>query len=826
MNLFFQDKQGISSGYLYHLQRLVQYARIDFSELMLIDIYTDVPDAMLMRGKGSRKKFVPNTAKLAEIRQAVNKYIDIFNPKQLIINDEAVLFAITGETFSRNQARGSVFHYRGLPAIVIDRVQNLNTTKTGYWIAQQDWEKIGRWYRGEQRHEPKFTWRVCMDGSDLDSLLRDCVSAIAIAIDIETIDDWISCVGYCILLDSGEIRTYVVPLWNPLRSDGCHWRSEEDERRAWEVIRTVNSSSCPKILQNGQYDSAYFIKYRCPIRNYFLDTQYAWWSIYCELPRRLDFIASICLDYVTFWKEETKGDKQTKIEYTEEKIQRFWRYNALDCYYTLLCGRILLALLTKYDWALRNYIDHFPINVGPALHMSCRALAYDVNRLNQHRDREKEKYEKALKKIRIMTDDPDFNPGSHDQVCQLMYDVLGAQPVKIKGKTRSSDEDHLKGVSSQHPIFKFFADSVLECREPKKMLDIYGARRLEGRTWKGLRVRGHRLRYSMGACSTVSARFNSGMFMWEGVNGQNIPEEWRDIFVADPDMWLWEADYKKSDAWFVALHSQDERMIANLARELEGYDLHIQHAAHFFRLSYDFIKKKIDEGDPKFAHKATGVRAIAKRIGHGCNYWMMANTLYFLMGHDAVVAAAVAIGISDAATLSQKTLVKICDNFIREYLTLYPRLEPWAQELLNMLRVSRVFIHPATGFARVFFGDPSDHKTMRDIASQIGQNGTAGNINRVIREIYYGESRLEEQGLRLHLQVHDSLVGQVPKEKLHLVQKVVDIMEEPVTMGDRKFSVPVDCIVGDRWEVKKMRPLKEMLQCQKPSCVVSNAAAE
>ena len=798
MILFFQDKDGISKGYLYHLQRLVQSAGFNISDLMMIDIYGKVPDAVVAKRSGGGMKFVVQEKLVPEIKDAIDGYIQHFNPKVIVCNDEATLRVFSGEKFTRSQARGSVFHYSGIPVIVVDRIQNVNRTNHGYWVAQQDWAKIGRWYRGEQYHEPSFEYIVCLNADDLLTLRETMAITTAIAVDIETIDNWISCIGYCCLLNNGKLITYVIPLWNPTRLDGCHW-SEADELIAWETIRLVNDSTPFKILQNGAYDSAYLIKYRAPLRNYYIDTQYAWWAIYCELPRRLDFIASICLDYVTFWKEEVKGDAQTKLAYTDEMVEKFWRYNALDCYYTMLCSRVVLALLSSYDWARRNYNAGFRIQIGPALAMSCRGFLHDTERMSQHRFKWEQDRHIARGKIAIMVDDADFNPASSKQCCELMYDVLGAQEVKIKGKLRSSDEDHLKACGYQHPLFKVFSDVILACREPQKMLDDYGEHRLVGKKWKGIRIRGKRMHFSLNACKTITSRFASSKWMWEGTNGQNIPGYLRDILQADPGMLLFEADFRQSDAWFVAHHSGDPRMLENLA---SGRDLHTIHAEAFFKESYEVIHKGIDDKDPKYMHEVTGIRQISKKIGHGCNYWMQARTLYFLMGKDAVLAAASAIGIKDPWTLDEAALIAICNRFIIGYYNMYEYLEPWADRLIEMIRVSSVITEPAHGFTRVFFGDTNNQKMMREAASQIGQGGTAGNINRVVDEVYFGingEPSLEEQGLHLLLQGHDSLIGQVPREKPELIQKMLDIMEKPCKIGDVTFKVPTDCKVGSHW---------------------------
>jgi hypothetical protein len=82
------------------------------------------------------------------------------------------------------------------------------------------------------------------------------------------------------------------------------------------------------------------------------------------------------------------------------------------------------------------------------------------------------------------------------------------------------------------------------------------------------------------------------------------------------------------------------------------------------------------------------------------------------------------------------------------------------------------------------FGDPRDHETMRKIASLYGQGGTAGNINRSLLEIFYSGIDDGYNCLFL-LQVHDSCLFAVRRDRLDIVGKLKEIMEKPTKSGQR-----------------------------------------
>lgn len=812
--LYFYGAPEFNENFKFHLNAIMQKAGLSFGDCFMINIHREIKDAHKVVIKNGKPYYYHVRDKTQEVRACVDKWIKKVQPNHIVVTDPSVCYLVSGDNDSVAQTRGSIYIYSNITVSVVDYVERIRDTTTGKWIAINDWQKCARFIAGQPRPECKFVYKVCRTRDDLNLAKHQLLRSPFITVDSETIEDWISSIQYTGLVN-GEIFTWVVPFFNPTTQSGAHWERTGDEEHAWEVVRRIHACGAIKILQNGHYDAAYFIKWRCPLENYFMDTMHAWHCIYAELPKRIDFIASIVVDHYQFWKEESKGEVQdeTVKQTSEDKLERFWRYGALDTYYTTLVAIYVIRILIGVDWAFTNYRMQFSLQIGPALNAECRGIRKDSAQFERLRTKWIDKRDKALEKIRIMTDEPLFNPhGSSPHTKDLFYKVLGAKEVKVNGKIGAGDEDTLKMLGEQHVLFDIFAKAILEWREASTEITKY----------LNIKFRDSRFRCALHTNATDTSRFASGSFMWAGTNGQNLPEDIRTYMVADRGHVLFDIDASQSDARYIAYESQDLKMIGVME---SGKDTHCVHAAHFFKETYESILAKVEAKVEKYAHKVTGVRALTKRIVHGTNFQMQGRTLYIRMGgRDAVIAAAKAIGIHQAHKMSYKELCNVCSIFIEAYHELYPRLRPWYKEC-NTQCESDKRLTTSFGWTRQFFGSVDDPRVQRQIAAFYGQGDTGGNLNRAMFAIYYGDwwikskqqkvpsngldrRTLDERGVKLLLQVHDSLFGQVPEECVALIREVCDLMELPVTIHGRECVVPAEMKIGFRWSDKCMTSIK------------------
>ncbi len=829
-DILWLHKKSFSQAQMWMVTEACKQSKLDIAQIAFHSIEQYVPGMYVKKAK-TKNKWIINEAKRSAFFTRLDFYIKNVRPKIIVINDVPTLEFITGYN-SLDLCRGSVYMYKDIPCIVVDDILKTKNVKYYSWVVGQDLGKIRRWLANEKRAEPKFDYVVCDDYDSLSALMDLTYNeSILIATDIETSHNFITCIGYSLLLVDGRIINYVVPFVDPTEEDGCYWKTEELEIRAWQTVRQVNSCQAFKTMQNGQYDSAYFIKFHIPTKNYLFDSLHLIHSIWPEIPKKLNFISSLVMDHCQYWKDESKGDKDKQnknetVPQTKEGLQRYWRYNALDCWHTLIDTCFLLRFISKppLDWARSNYATEFSLQVGPALAGSMRGLLVNKDRQRHKRNVAQKEANQMLHDLRIMCDDDEFNPNSPGQVKSLIYDVLGAKPVKQKGRKKGPEkgtgEKILENIrNTQHPIFGMYIDKILGSKKPMNNITKYGpSYKGEDGKWKGLYLLNNRWMYSLSAAGTETGRFSSkGHHYWVGNQVQNVPPEIRDQVVADKGYFFFEADYSQSDAYYVAHEAEDLKYIETMLSGMRGEkDTHCMHAEFFFKKPYDEIYEGYKAKEDWVVHSTKGVRQNTKRIVHGANFQMAGFTLYLqIMGHDATVESAKALGFKDAHTWPQARLVNFCQELLDAYHVLYPGLRPWFQRSLEEAIKSGNKATCAFGKTRLFFGNmATDKNIQRELSAFFGQGGTAGAINKTLNDYYY-RSDLEKKGVMFQTQTHDSILWQVPISDAHLARNLLTLMKQPCIIKGRSFEVPIDAKCGFSWGDRCMIGYDEFLPDEK-----------
>lgn len=784
-------------------------AGINTATIAFHSLHRNIPDMQVLK-KGTSGTWILNPERMDAVKKRVEFYLANLQAKVIVINDEATLEFFTGYR-SLDLCRGSVYMYGEIPCIVVDNILKLNTVNHFNWVMHEDCKKINRWVEDKRRKEPKFSYQVVANQSDIDRCVSDCANAHLIAVDSETALGMLSSIQYSALMPDGKVVTYVFPFIDPTKAGGIYWDTPDLEVAAWNACKSINGNAVIKTLQNGAYDCAYFIKYRIPLNNYLLDSLHLFHSIWTEAPKKLNFISSMLLDHCQYWKDESKGDKDETVPKDPERLWRYWRYGALDTWHTLLDTIWLVRIIAKLDWARSNYNVEFSLQVGPALAGSMRGFRVDRKRQWQKKEAWQEESEAALKKLRIMVDNEEFNPNSPYQVASLIYDVLGAKPIPQRGKnkksSRSVDEKVLENIRIKHQLFAVYIDEIWEAKKPANNISKYGPLHTiedaNGKEkWIGMRLENGRWLYALGAAGTETGRFNSkGHQFWVGQAAQNVPDRIKDMVVADEGYFFLEIDYSQSDAYYVAHEAEDEKYIATM---LGDRDTHCVHAEHFFKVPYDKIYEAYKRKEDWVVHPLKGVRQNTKRIVHGSNFQMSGFTLYITMKHDAAIAAAIQLGYVDAGTWGLDKLVTFCQKLLDSYHVLYPRLRPWFRKSLDDAIANGNKATCAFGRTRLFFGNMAKSPDIqRELSAYYGQGGTSGAINKTLLDYYY-RSDLEEHGTMFLTQTHDSILWQIPIDRIDLARKCLTLMEQPCMIKGREFTVPAEGKCGFSWGDKWM----------------------
>lgn len=848
--LYLTDKFGVSQGYQPAFVNLLGRVGIPHRAVITTDIYKEVTKPLVKYKNENTPRFNPERA--GQIKAAVERKIRATKPVLIVCSDPVALGLFMGwdqRSATINKTRGGVYEYDGIPVVIVTPITAINRQvderlskdqegedvqsepyriKNGAWILSRDWEKVGRFYQGKQRKLPRFEYSVCRSIQDLFAARDWLLGCRLIATDIETAchPAQITCVGYTGIHADGTTRSFVIPFADEFSDGGVFWANADDHAIAHSVMAEINDSPALKTMHNGNYDCTYFIRDLAPVRNWFYDSMYMWYSRFSELPKTLDFVSSILLDDFQYWKDDIKGtDNKDQVL---GNLERYWRYNAIDTRNTLFNTLFLIQLLKNSPSMQRNYNDTFMRTLS-GLSMSMKGVKYDSKKMDEHRETLQAKVDESLKRFRFMVADPEFNVNSTADKSTLLYSILGCRPRNARGRPLGKDSKEkpstgaiaLKQAKIEHPLIKHIITAMENVMESDKQMGLLTGRLdADGRVKGGIKFYTDRFRTAYNAAGTTSTRFSSkGSNLWDGTNAQNIRGSFRDFLVADPECILMDIDFSQSDDCFVGYESNDGHKIEVIE---SGVDGHAVHGELFFARPYDWIVAGKKSNDPEVVHPTRGVRQLAKRVVHGSNFMMAAMTLFLTMGRDAVVAAAKLAGNHDADSWPQEQLVLFCGTLDRKYRNKYPRLKMngWYADLLQEVKAKGTVTN-AFGIERTFLGDPNDNGTLREIAGFVGQSDTAGNMNRSQYEIDHGfipanfrdganpnaksEPRRmdwKSHGFRFLLQTHDSFTVELNLNHSKWQEAVINllhVMQRPCIINGHRVSIRAEAEFGRRW---------------------------
>ena len=469
-------------------------------------------------------------------------------------------------------------------------------------------------------------------------------------------------------------------------------------------------------------------------------------------------------------------------------------------------------LLTRIPWALENYRQSIRQVLRPGVLMSYGGL-----RVNPEIQKAFELYNfelsnRALSDIRQMASSKDFNPNSNTQVASLLYDVMLAEPIKAKGKTKrktagnSVDEKQLALIQVQHPVVKRVIDTLWAVKKPLNNISKYGTYAVRQtaaghNTTNGLQLLHNRWLYKLNPTGTETWRYSSkASDFWIGTQIQNAPYEARAMVEPDSeDYLLWRADLSKADFWHTAFASQEPEMMRVVMEEAAGgLDVHCYHAARFYQKPYAEVYAGYKNKEEWVVHSTKGCRQNSKRIVYGANYLMGAFTLFVQMGVEAVTATAEAMG-HKTGTWQLKDYVNFCQYLLNFYFQqMYPLLMPWLERTTRFVANAGNMASCTGGKTRLFFSNlMKDKAAQRELASFYGQGGTGTTITKGLDRIFY--TGLNTPECHVNWQLHDELGGNVRKDQLHRLKDIKQAMLVENEANGRKFTIPVELEIGKGW---------------------------
>jgi DNA polymerase I len=369
------------------------------------------------------------------------------------------------------------------------------------------------------------------------------------------------------------------------------------------------------------------------------------------------------------------------------------------------------------------------------------------------------------------------NPRSTKQCQKLLYESMRLPPqYKYDKKERveklTTSIEALERLKEIGPDAYLICNFILASRDAREKIKI---------TSKSIDEDG-RMRFSFNVAGASTGRWSSSENpMWTGTNGQNITDEMRRMFVADPGKKLGNVDLSQADARNIAYLSGDEGYIA----ACEGPDLHTHVAIMIWptapwvlgpdhRYDYKACRKLAEQ---KF-WRHFDRRDLAKRGGHAKNYMILANTM------------------------SQRLKIpyQLCVDFGFSYYQAFPGIPALHNEIQVYLIEDAARhggpqgIFTPTGRRRYSFGLPYESDTQRAIVAHMGQSMTGDIMNVGLFRLWHYPK------IELLAQIHDAALFQYdPADENEVLSEVLRLMKTPVPVGPRTLLLPSDVTCGWNW---------------------------
>ena len=506
--------------------------------------------------------------------------------------------------------------------------------------------------------------------------------------------------------------------------------SVEQECHIWDEINFVLASPyIYKIIQNEAYEQLQLSPWIGEVYPVYLDTMIGIHLCYPELDKDLDTIASI-FSYEPHWKSDRNAPD----------------YNAKDVAATHESAMNLVKELEEFN--LVPFLHGYQQPFAAIMHRAGRrGILVDKTVQKAHKDKALSQVIE-LEKILYETIGHELNVDSPKQVQQLLYIELGL-PIQRKraGGAVTADEDAINKLKAKFNLPAL--NLIIEIRRLNKAISTYLSDRIispDGRMRTDWVITGTKF-------GRLSSRKNA---YGEGCNLQNIPQEFRDIFISDPGCSFVIGDESQVEARFVAWLSGDPtyKRLFQL-----GGDIHRRVAAWIFKTDPEVIT---DEQ-----------RRRAKATAHGAPYGIGSRRIAEMYG------------------ISEKE-----GEWLREqYFVMFPDVKNKYQEgIKRRLYNARVLISP---FNRrcTFFGWLNED-TFRAAYSSIPQGSAADTINMAATRMQY---QLPD-GTELFIQCHDEVVFQCKDED---IEKVCTLFENemsiPILVNGDYLTIPIDISIGKTW---------------------------
>lgn len=469
-------------------------------------------------------------------------------------------------------------------------------------------------------------------------------------------------------------------------------------------------------------------------------------------------------------------------------------YNILDSAVTAQLLPVMSTKLNDNHWT--TYRREMYRVLPMCLEMSTKGFPIDQMALAELLFALEKAEAKALDRLHQFCDALDakhINPRSPKDVQELFYTHLGLPPIysfdrATKQRKISTDIKALEKLRVNYPVAMPLVNAIISVRESSKMGSVFK---------RGLEPEGRNLRCQFSPTGTETGRLSSQQNPYgRGTNAQNLTDRVRQAIAAPDGYAILNLDLKSGESYAVGYISRCQSYIDACV----SGDLHTAVTRMTWpRMAWtgDLAKDKALAEQPGYRHFSW--RDMAKREGHGSNYYGKARTI--------------------AMELSVPT--QLVQDFQDAYFAAFPEIQEWHLETIAKIQRDGVIV-TQLGRERRFWGRPDDAATWREAIAFNPQSLVGDAMNEGLvqvldwlrRECRDAATFLGRDGklipftldtIDIRAQVHDAGVFILPLEALDTLAPLIqDRMEFPVDFGSQGIMrIPSELMLGRRWNKAK-----------------------
>jgi len=428
--------------------------------------------------------------------------------------------------------------------------------------------------------------------------------------------------------------------------------------------------------------------------------------------------------------------------------------------------------------------------------------------LEKARERELAFERKLVEETRVAQEiaGSEFNPNSTHQLRNLLFSTWDLSPVKYNEKTGdpSTDDDSLRRMITDYGLEEErirFLQSIRLVRRYGKLLGTY-LRPLRLMTEIYVTGSGVMRRGIVLQDGRVHPSYNrlpaTGRYSSSSPNAQNIPFDFRDLFIPEEGHVFVGADMDQLELRLIAEEAGAERLLKSFA---EGFDPHNETMEMVYGSSVWGMEGAPKDRKKKGSGTFKSMRGITKNVRYA---WQYAASVPRI--HEQIISAEDENGKLVYAHLKKRDIRQVVRGLERAD----PEIPRWWRQMQTLYR-RQAFI------ADTFWGrrrDFRDEEKINELVNHPIQAGAAALVHEAMLQLLLGEEGVSTDcdwhGLQilpfdfinrtgLVNQCHDSLVFEVPEDEAERVAKQLTACMTRKRRLNPRIVYTAEAEIGKNW---------------------------